>query len=78
MGFEFVAPRSIIFGNGSIEKIKAVALEFGRKALVVCGSGSVPMSKLFELLDEAAAWNRAHLSLADHLNQLYALERGVG
>ena len=54
MGFEFVAPRSIIFGNGSIEKIKAVALEFGRKVLVVCGSGSVPMSKLFELLDEAA------------------------
>lgn len=53
MGFEFVAPRRIIFGNGSIEKIQAVANEFGHKALVVCGSGSVPIKILLGMLDEA-------------------------
>jgi alcohol dehydrogenase class IV len=50
--FEFITSDRIIFGNGSLEKIKNIAPEFGDKALLVCGSGSVPMEKLLAFLQE--------------------------
>jgi len=50
--FEFVSSERIVFGNGSIAKVKESAKAFGRKALLICGSGSVPMDKLVSLLKE--------------------------
>jgi len=50
--FEFVSSERIVFGNGSIAKVKESAKAFGRKALLICGSGSVPMNKLVSLLRE--------------------------
>jgi len=50
--FEFVTSEKIVFGNGSIAQVKESAQEFGQKVLLVCGSGSVPMDKLINFLDE--------------------------
>ena len=50
--FEFVSSDRIIFGNGCIVKVKEAAQDFGRKALLVCGSGSVPLDNLVNILKE--------------------------
>ncbi|MDY6845898.1 MAG: iron-containing alcohol dehydrogenase, partial [Chloroflexota bacterium] len=51
--FEFVSANRIIFGNGCIAQVKGAAQGFGRKALLVCGSGSVPLDNLVSILKEA-------------------------
>ena len=53
MAFEFATSGRIIFGNGSLNKVREIAPGFGRKALVVTGSGSVPLAPLMAVLDEA-------------------------
>ena len=53
MGFEFATSGRIIFGNGSLNKVREIAPGFGRRALVVTGSGSVPLAPLMAVLDEA-------------------------
>jgi len=50
--FEFVTSERIVFGNGTLAQIKDAAQEFGQKVLLVCGSGSVPMDKLFNFLED--------------------------
>lgn len=50
--FEFAAAARIIFGEGKLREIAAIAPEFGRRALVVCGSVERAQS-LVNLLDEA-------------------------
>lgn len=50
--FEFVASDRIIFGNGAVEKINPVAQSFGKRALLVCGSGSVPIGRIEKILTE--------------------------
>lgn len=51
MGFEFVTSDRIIFGNGSLSKVREIAPSFGRKVVIVSGSGSVPLDDLFEILN---------------------------
>lgn len=51
--FEFVTADRIIFGNGAVEKIYPIAQSFGKRALLVCGSGSVPIKKVERILREA-------------------------
>ncbi len=48
--FEFVTSKRIIFGKGAISKVREISPELGRKALIVCGSGSVSLETLTELL----------------------------
>jgi len=50
--FEFVTSERIVFGNGSIAQVKESAQAYGQKVLLVCGSGSVPMDKLINFLEE--------------------------
>jgi alcohol dehydrogenase class IV len=51
MEFEFVTSDRIIFGNGSLSKVREIAPSFGRKVVIVSGSGSVPLDDLFEILN---------------------------
>ncbi|MEP7291904.1 MAG: iron-containing alcohol dehydrogenase [Chloroflexota bacterium] len=50
--FEFATATRIIFGEGKLREIATIAPEFGRRALVVCGSVE-RAQPLFALLDEA-------------------------
>lgn len=57
MTFEFVTSDRIVFGKGAINKIREIASELGRKALIVCGSGSVSLEPLTQLLEAGGvAW----------------------
>jgi alcohol dehydrogenase class IV len=53
MGFEFATAHQIIFGNGTIEKVGELAPQFGQRALIVTGSGSVPVDSLWGILQSA-------------------------
>ena len=51
--FEFSTSDQIIFGNGTISRVASLAPDFGKRALIVCGSGSVPVENLFQFLNDA-------------------------
>ena len=51
--FEFITSDRIIFGIGAIEKLETIAKDSGKKALLVCGSGSVPIEKVLKILKKA-------------------------
>lgn len=51
--FEFVTSNRIIFGNGALDKVREIVPSFGEKALVVGGSGSVPLDILLTILEES-------------------------
>jgi len=51
--FEFSTSDRIIFGNGALSKVASIAPNFGKRALIVCGSGSVPLDNLFQFLNDA-------------------------
>lgn len=51
MGFEFATAHQIIFGNGTIVKVREFAPQFGQRALIVSGSGSVPVDGLLRMLN---------------------------
>ena len=53
MVFELLAPNRIIFGNGAIRKVTEIAPALGRHALVVCGSGSVPLDVLLQIMEDS-------------------------
>ena len=48
MQFEFYNPTRLVFGAGSISRLGEVVREYGRKALVVTGGGSVRRSGAFD------------------------------
>ena len=50
--FEFATATRIIFGEGKLSEIAAIAPEFGQRALVVFGSSVERAKPLFDLLDE--------------------------
>ncbi len=52
MCFEFVTSNRIIFGAGKLSAVGEIAPGFGSKALIVSGSGSVPVDQLLEILDQ--------------------------
>jgi alcohol dehydrogenase class IV len=57
MTFEFATSNRIIFGKGAVNKIREIAPDLGRKAMIVCGSGSVSLGPVTGLLQEAnVAW----------------------
>lgn len=41
MNFEFYNPTKVLFGKGNLEKLGEVVKDFGNKALLVTGGGSV-------------------------------------
>jgi alcohol dehydrogenase class IV len=53
MGFDFATAHQIIFGKGSLSKVGDIAPQFGDRALIVTGSGSVPLKGLWEVLTSA-------------------------
>jgi len=53
MGFEFASANRILFGEGMLSKAGPIASEFGKRALVVTGSGSVPLGGLWDVLESA-------------------------
>jgi alcohol dehydrogenase class IV len=53
MGFEFVSANRILFGEGMLDKAGQIASEFGKRALVVTGSGAVPLGSLWRVLESA-------------------------
>ena len=52
MMFEFATANQIIFGNGTLNKVGEIAPGFGKRALVIGGSGSVPMEDLLGILEQ--------------------------
>jgi len=48
MNFEFQNPTRIIFGAGNLSRLGEVVSEYGKKALVVTGGGSVKRSGVFD------------------------------
>jgi len=48
MHFEYQNPTRIVFGTGTLSKLGEVVREYGRKALVVTGSGSVKQNGTFQ------------------------------
>jgi len=53
VGFEYASPNRIFFGEGMLSKAGAVSSEFGKRALIVTGSGSVPLDGLLQNLESA-------------------------
>lgn len=51
MGFEFATANQIVFGNGSLTRVGQIASKFGKRALIVTGSGSVPLERLFHSIE---------------------------
>jgi alcohol dehydrogenase class IV len=51
LNFEFATSNNIIFGDGSLTRVGEIGATFGRKALIVCGSGSVPVDSMVGLLE---------------------------
>ena len=50
MRFEFATAQRIIFGTGTLAQVGDIASEYGNRALIVSGGGSVPLEPLFEVL----------------------------
>lgn len=48
MNFEFYNPTKLVFGAGNLSRLGEVASEYGKKALIVTGGGSVKRSGLFD------------------------------
>ena len=51
MQFEFATANRIIFGQGVLAQVGKIAQEFGDRALIVAGGGSVPLAPLVSMLD---------------------------
>lgn len=49
--FEFATSNRIIFGKGSLSRVQEIAPDFGKNALIIGGSGSVPLDGLLAILD---------------------------
>lgn len=48
MNFEFYNPTKVLFGKGNLEKLGEVVKEYGHKALLVTGGGSVKRNGTFD------------------------------
>ncbi len=53
MKFQFATADRIIFGNGMLKVLGDIVLSLGRRALIVTGSGSVPMDDLVSILESS-------------------------
>ena len=75
MVFEFATAGRIIFGNGSLKKVGEIAPGFGRKTLVVSGSGSVPLEPLLAVLEAAGV--EPEIFRVGHEPDIPTIERGL-
>ncbi|MFN2304040.1 MAG: iron-containing alcohol dehydrogenase [Anaerolineales bacterium] len=75
MNFEFVAPKRIIFGEGSVNKVKSIIPQMGKNALVVTGSGKVPINPLRKLLDDMDI--NYHIYRVHKEPDVHAIEAGI-
>ena len=75
MTFEFATSGRIIFGNGSLRKINEIAPALGRKALVVTGSGSVPLEPLLDVLEDSGV--RGCVFRVGHEPDIPTIDRGL-
>ena len=75
MVFEFATAGRIIFGNGSLKKVGEIAPGFGRKTLVVSGSGSVPLEPLLSVLEAAGV--EPEIFRVGHEPDIPTIERGL-
>lgn len=57
MVFEFASANRIIFGEGALARAGEVAAEFGARALIVTGSGSVHLEPLVHVLKTAGVFS---------------------
>ena len=48
MEFNYFLPVNLIFGRGSVDKVGTIAVEYGKKALIVTGRSSTKKSGLFK------------------------------
>lgn len=53
MNFEFATANQIFFGEGAITQVKNLVPGFGTKAFLITGSGSVSLTPLLDVLDDA-------------------------
>lgn len=53
MTFEFASANRIVFGAGSVSQVGGIASELGERALIVTGSGTVPVVGLLNSLETA-------------------------
>ena len=75
MTFEFATSDRIIFGQGAVSKIREIAPGFGRKGLIVCGSGSVPLDPMTDHLQAAGIeWE---VFRVDHEPDIPTIEAGL-
>lgn len=75
MGFEFATANRIIFGNGTITRVGQVASEFGKRALIVAGSGSVPLDRLFHSIESVDI--TGHLFRVEHEPDIPTIIAGI-
>jgi alcohol dehydrogenase class IV len=52
MNFEFYVPSRVVFGDGAIRDAGKMAVEFGKRAVVVTGAGKAALDRLWESLQE--------------------------
>ena len=48
MEFNYFLPVNLIFGRGSVDKVGTIAVEYGKKALIVTGRSSTKKSGLLD------------------------------
>jgi alcohol dehydrogenase class IV len=75
MHFEFATAKRIIFGAGKLAKVSDVAASMGQKALIVCGSGSVPLKGLLAVFK--AAGTAFEIFRIEHEPDILAVEAGI-
>ncbi len=78
--FEYHIPTKIAFGKGQIEKLPAYVKEFGTRALLVYGGGSIHKNGIYDaavrLLDDAGIFH-VELSGVEPNPQVETVRRGV-
>lgn len=75
MAFEFATTDRIIFGKGTLSRVREIAPALGRKALIVCGSGSVPIDPVTGSLKAAGMdWD---IFRVEHEPDIPTIEAGL-
>jgi alcohol dehydrogenase class IV len=75
MSFEFSTAGKIIFGNKSISKAADIVENYGRKVLIVCGSGRTSLSPLLETLERKS--QEIHFYHVSHEPDVKIITEGV-
>ncbi|NPV85039.1 MAG: iron-containing alcohol dehydrogenase [Anaerolineae bacterium] len=75
MGFDFAAPKRIIFGNGTVAEIGPIASQLGSKAFLATSAGRINQKVIEPLLErEGVAW---HVFVVDGEPTIDLVQEGV-